>query len=72
MLATQVDDTDHEVSVQVNKPGTCRAEDNSRLPVTFVYAGIGLDRGALLAAPRGDQVAGLFTLIGALIPLTLK
>ena len=31
----------------------------------FVYAGIGLDRGALLAGPRGDQVAGRFTLIPA-------
>ena len=29
---------------------------SERLPVTFVYAGIGLDRGALLAGPRGDQV----------------
>jgi hypothetical protein len=35
------------------------------LPVTFVYAGIGADRGALLAGPRGDQVAGRFTLIPA-------
>ena len=35
------------------------------LPVTFVYAGIGLDRGALLAGPRGDQVVGRFTLIPA-------
>jgi len=38
---------------------------SERLPVTFVYAGIGLDRGALLAGPRGDQVAGRFTLIPA-------
>jgi hypothetical protein len=30
-----------------------------------VYSGIGLDRGALLAGPRGDQVAGRFTLIPA-------
>jgi hypothetical protein len=36
---------------------------SERLPVTFVYAGIGLERGALLAGPRGDQVAGRFTLI---------
>jgi hypothetical protein len=36
-----------------------------RLPATFVYAGIGLDRGTLLAGPRGDQVAGRFTLIPA-------
>jgi hypothetical protein len=36
---------------------------SERLPVTFVYSGIGLDRGALLAGPRGDQVAGRFTLI---------
>jgi len=36
---------------------------SERLPATFVYAGIGLDRGALLAGPRGDQVAGRFTLI---------
>jgi hypothetical protein len=33
---------------------------SERLPVTFVYADIGLDRGALLAGPRGDQVAGRF------------
>jgi hypothetical protein len=38
---------------------------SERLPATFVYAGIGLDRGALLAGPRGDQVAGRFTLIPA-------
>jgi hypothetical protein len=38
---------------------------SERLPVTFVYAGIGLDRGALLAGPRGDQIAGRFTLIPA-------
>src|SRR5262249_57196514 len=36
---------------------------SERLPATFVYAGIGLDRGALLAGPPGDQVAGRFTLI---------
>jgi hypothetical protein len=36
---------------------------SERLPATFVYSGIGLDRGALLAGPRGDQVAGRFTLI---------
>ena len=36
---------------------------SERLPATFVYAGIGLDRGALLAGPRGAQVAGRFTLI---------
>jgi hypothetical protein len=36
---------------------------SERLPVTFVYSGIGLERGALLAGPRGDQVAGRFTLI---------
>lgn len=35
------------------------------LPVTFVYAGIGPDRGALLADPRGDQVTGRFSLITA-------
>ena len=38
---------------------------SERLPVTFVYAGIGPGRGALLAGPRGDQVAGRFTLIPA-------
>src|ERR1039457_1074142 len=38
---------------------------SERLPATFVYAGIGLERGALLAGPRGDQVAGRFTLIPA-------
>ena len=38
---------------------------SERLPATFVYSGIGLDRGATLAGPRGDQVAGRFTLIPA-------
>ena len=38
---------------------------SERLPATFVYAGIGLDRGTLLAGPRGDQVAGRFALIPA-------
>ncbi|HEU5392447.1 MAG TPA: hypothetical protein VFV73_41820 [Streptosporangiaceae bacterium] len=38
---------------------------SERLPPAFVYSGIGLDRGALLAGPRGDQVAGRFTLIPA-------
>jgi hypothetical protein len=38
---------------------------SERLPATFVYSGIGLDRGAMLAGPRGDQVAGRFTLIPA-------
>ena len=43
---------------------------SERLPATFVYSGIGLDRGALLAGLWGDQVAGRFTLIptGAFTP----
>jgi Bacterial TniB protein len=44
---------------------TLKYFSNERLPATFVYAGIGLDRGTLLAGPRGDQVAGRFALIPA-------
>ena len=35
--------------------GHLRAQDNERLAVTFVYAGIGLDRGALLAGPAATR-----------------
>lgn len=63
MLIARLDDTDHEVSMQVNASDSPGTEDNRWLPSTFVYYGIGLDRGALLAGPRGDQVAGRFTLI---------
>jgi hypothetical protein len=38
---------------------------SGRLPATVAYSGIGPGRGALLAGPRGDQVAGRLTLIPA-------
>jgi hypothetical protein len=36
-------DTDHEVSTQVNASDSSGAEDNERLPATFVYAGINVE-----------------------------
>lgn len=51
------------VSQIARQPGRDRKTIRLCLPVTFVYAGIGLDRGALLTGPRGDHVAGRFTLI---------
>ncbi len=41
------------------------AEDNARIPATFVYAGIDLERQGLFAGIRGSQIAGRFTLIPA-------
>ncbi len=60
---TYVDDTDHEVSIQVNASDSSRAEDNARIPATFVYAGISLERSGLLSGTRGEQVAGRFSLV---------
>ena len=34
-----------------------------RLPVTFVYAGISVERAGLLAGTRGEQIAGRFSMI---------
>lgn len=34
-----------------------------RIPATFVYAGIDIERAGLLAGPRGEQIAGRFALI---------
>ncbi len=41
-----------------------RAPDNERLPVTFVYAGISVERAGLLSGTRGEQIAGRFPMIG--------
>jgi hypothetical protein len=35
-----------------------------RLPVTFVYAGISVERAGLLSGTRGEQIAGRFSMIG--------
>jgi hypothetical protein len=51
--------------VQVNGTGNQRAEDNERLPATFVYAGIDVEAQGLFAGVRGRQIAGRFTVIGA-------
>ena len=34
-----------------------------RIPATFVYAGIDIERAGLLAGPRGEQIAGRFAMI---------
>ncbi|HEY5845090.1 MAG TPA: hypothetical protein VIU87_27175, partial [Mycobacterium sp.] len=60
---THVDDTDHEVSMQVNASDSPRAEDNEQLPATFVYAGINVERAGLLNGNRGEQIAGRFSMI---------
>ena len=44
--------------MQVNEPGIHQAEDNVRLPATFVYAGIDLEVQGLFAGVRGRQIAG--------------
>lgn len=36
---------------------------SERIPATFVYAGISLERSGLLSGTRGEQVAGRFTLV---------
>jgi hypothetical protein len=40
-----------------------RAQDNGRIPATFVYAGISLERGGLLSGTRGEQIAGRFGIV---------
>jgi hypothetical protein len=40
-----------------------RAQDNERLPATFVYAGINVERAGLLNGNRGEQIAGRFSMI---------
>ena len=36
---------------------------SERIPATFVYAGIDIERAGLLAGPRGEQIAGRFAVI---------
>ncbi|MFG2919788.1 TniB family NTP-binding protein [Kitasatospora sp. NPDC048298] len=36
---------------------------SERIPATFVYAGIGIERSTLLSGTRGAQIAGRFTLV---------
>jgi hypothetical protein len=36
---------------------------SERIPATFVYAGISLERSGLLSGTRGEQVAGRFSLV---------
>jgi hypothetical protein len=36
---------------------------SERIPATFVYAGISLERGGLLAGTRGEQIAGRFGIV---------
>ena len=39
------------------------AQDNGRIPATFVYAGIDVERAGLLSGTRGEQIAGRFGMI---------
>ena len=43
--------------------GNLRAQDNERIPATFVYAGIDVERSGLFSGIRGKQIAGRFALI---------
>jgi len=36
---------------------------SERIPATFVYAGISIERAGLLSGPRGEQIAGRFAMI---------
>lgn len=36
---------------------------SERIPATFVYAGIDVERAGLLSGPRGEQIAGRFAMI---------
>jgi Bacterial TniB protein len=46
---------------------------SERIPATFVYAGIDVEREGLFSGTRGSQIAGRFTLIPALpFPLTAE
>jgi hypothetical protein len=65
MLITRLDDTDHEVSMQVNASDSPGTEDNRWLPATFAYAGIEVEAQGLFAGVRGRQIAGRFTVIPA-------
>src|SRR5213076_1726702 len=38
---------------------------SERIPATFVYAGISLDRTGLLSGTRGEQIAGRFSMVRA-------
>jgi hypothetical protein len=59
----RVENTIHHTSHQVSSPRVTRAQDNARIPATFVYAGIDLETSELLAGVRGAQIAGRFTLV---------
>ncbi|GHB88686.1 hypothetical protein GCM10010306_099780 [Streptomyces umbrinus] len=55
----------HNVS-QITRAGSevsATLKYSSRIPATFVYAGINLDTSELLAGTRGAQIAGRFTLV---------
>ena len=54
-----------ETSTQVMHvmDGNLRAQDNERIPATFVYAGISLERTGLLSGTRGEQIAGRFGIV---------
>jgi hypothetical protein len=54
-----VDDTDHEVSMQVNASGKPGAEDNERFPVTLVLVGVGLTEAGLFTEGRTQRESTL-------------
>ena len=43
--------------------GADAAEDNERIPATFVLAGINVERAGLLSGPRGEQIAGRYSMV---------
>ena len=54
-----------EASAQVMHvmDGHLRAQDNERIPATFVLAGINVERAGLLSGTRGEQIAGRYSMI---------
>jgi hypothetical protein len=40
-----------------------RAQDNERIPATFVLAGIKVERAGLLSGTRGEQIAGRYSMV---------
>jgi hypothetical protein len=39
------------------------AQGNERIPATFVYAGLNVEREGLLSGTRGQQIAGRFSMV---------
>jgi len=61
--AHRVSNTVHIAKRQVRGKLIPSAEDNERIPATFVLAGINVERAGLLSGPRGEQIAGRYSMV---------